>query len=89
MIVKSPAFSQIILIIKCEIGVQFQTGAVHTDYYLDSDLTIGSFINVWGRKFQVCDCDDFTKDFYASKYGLGKKYSAAALTKNCKNINKP
>lgn len=49
-----------------------QTGAVHTDYYLDSDLTLGSFINVWGRKFQVCDCDDFTKDFYASKYGLGK-----------------
>ncbi|KXJ13080.1 EF-hand domain-containing family member C2 [Exaiptasia diaphana] len=47
-----------------------KTGAVHTDYYLDSDLTIGTFINVWGRKFQICDCDDFTKDFYASKYGL-------------------
>ena len=49
-----------------------QTGAVHTDYYHDSDLTIGSVINVWGRKFLICDCDEFTKEYYKSKYGVGK-----------------
>ncbi|XP_001624761.2 EF-hand domain-containing family member C2 [Nematostella vectensis] len=47
-----------------------KTGAVYTDYYHDSDLTIGSVLNIWGRKFQVCDCDDFTKAYYKSKYGI-------------------
>ena len=50
----------------------FQTGAVYTDYYQDNDLTIGSVINVWGRKFRICDCDEFTKEYYKSKYGLRK-----------------
>ncbi|KAK3754025.1 hypothetical protein QZH41_020312, partial [Actinostola sp. cb2023] len=47
-----------------------KTGAVYTDHYLDSDLTIGSILNIWGRRFQICGCDDFTKEFYRSKYGL-------------------
>lgn len=47
-----------------------KTGAVYTDYYQDNDLTIGSVINVWGRKFRICDCDEFTKEYYKSKYGL-------------------
>ena len=50
----------------------YQTGAVHTDYYHDSDLTIGSVINIWGRKLLICDCDEFTKEYYKSKYGIGK-----------------
>ena len=54
------------------VNVYFQTGAVHTDYYHDSDLTIGSVINVWGRKFLICNCDEFTKEYYKSKYGLGE-----------------
>lgn len=58
----------------CNASLHFlisQTGAVHTDYYHDSDLTLGSVINVWGRKFRICDCDEFTKEYYKSKYGLG------------------
>lgn len=47
-----------------------KTGAVHTDYYHDSDLTLGSIINVWGRKLIICDCDEFTKEYYKSKYGV-------------------
>ena len=50
----------------------YQTGAVHTDHYHDSDLTIGSVINIWGRKLLICDCDEFTKEYYKSKYGIGK-----------------
>lgn len=49
----------------------FQTGAVHTEFYHDSDLTLGSVINVWGRKLQLCDCDEFTKEYYRTKYGIG------------------
>lgn len=48
-----------------------QTGAVRTDFYHDSDLVLGAEINVWGRKMVICDCDDFTKEFYQHKYGIG------------------
>ena len=44
---------------------------MHTDYYHESDLCIGAVINVWGRKATVCDCDEFTKNFYRTKYGIG------------------
>merc|ERR1739848_694321 len=46
-----------------------KTGAVHTMYYTDADLQMGSFINVYGRTILITDADDFTKDFYKSKYG--------------------
>ncbi|NWI49582.1 EFHC2 protein, partial [Calyptomena viridis] len=47
-----------------------QTGAVHREFYKDSDLKIGAVINVWGRKMLICDCDEFTKEYYRKKYGI-------------------
>ncbi|XP_071799106.1 EF-hand domain-containing family member C2-like [Asterias amurensis] len=47
-----------------------KTGAVHTEYYKENDLKIGTEINMWGRKLTLCDCDDFTKEYYRSKYGV-------------------
>ncbi|XP_033003020.1 EF-hand domain-containing family member C2 [Lacerta agilis] len=47
-----------------------KTGAVHQEFYKDSDLSIGSVINVWGRKIVLCDCDEFTKEYYRTKYGV-------------------
>ncbi|KAL7881553.1 hypothetical protein AOLI_G00084010 [Acnodon oligacanthus] len=47
-----------------------KTGAVQEEFYKDCDLTIGGFINVWGRKVMICDCDNFTKEYYRSKYGI-------------------
>ncbi|XP_033759887.1 EF-hand domain-containing family member C2-like [Pecten maximus] len=47
-----------------------KTGAVHTHFYNDKDLTVGSVLNVWGRKIMLCDCDDFTKEYYRTKYGI-------------------
>ncbi|XP_076857478.1 EF-hand domain-containing family member C2 [Brachyhypopomus gauderio] len=47
-----------------------KTGAVQEDVYKDCDLTIGGVINVWGRKVMICDCDNFTKEYYRSKYGI-------------------
>jgi len=32
---------------------------------------IGSTVNVWGRSLLICDCDQFTKEFYRTKYGIG------------------
>uniref|UniRef100_A0A4W4EVS1 EF-hand domain-containing family member C2 n=1 Tax=Electrophorus electricus TaxID=8005 RepID=A0A4W4EVS1_ELEEL len=47
-----------------------KTGAVQEEFYKDCDLTIGGVVNVWGRRVIVCDCDDFTKEYYRSKYGI-------------------
>ncbi|KAB5577048.1 hypothetical protein PHYPO_G00205490 [Pangasianodon hypophthalmus] len=47
-----------------------KTGAVHEEFYKDCDLTIGGVINVWGRRVMICDCDNFTKEYYRSKYGI-------------------
>ncbi|KAJ7422584.1 EF-hand domain-containing family member C2 [Willisornis vidua] len=47
-----------------------QTGAVHQEFYKDCDLKIGAVINVWGRKMVICDCDEFTKEYYRKKYGI-------------------
>ncbi|XP_065600088.1 EF-hand domain-containing family member C2 [Cyrtonyx montezumae] len=47
-----------------------KTGAVHQEFYKDDDLKIGAVINVWGRKLMLCDCDEFTKDYYRTKYGI-------------------
>ncbi|NXN96237.1 EFHC2 protein, partial [Rhinopomastus cyanomelas] len=47
-----------------------KTGAVHQEFYRDSDLKIGAVINVWGRKIVLCDCDEFTKKYYREKYGI-------------------
>lgn len=49
-----------------------KTGAVHDDYYHESDLAIGAVLYVWGRRVIICDADDFTKEFYRTKYGIDK-----------------
>lgn len=47
-----------------------KTGAVSQEFYNCSDLTIGATLNIWGRKFIISDCDDFTKEYYRTKYGI-------------------
>lgn len=49
-----------------------QTGAVDEELYKDCDLIIGGVINVWGRRVLLYDCDNFTKEYYRSKYGVGE-----------------
>ncbi len=50
----------------------WQIGALDCEYYKDDDLKIGVEINVFGRKFTLFDCDDFTKEYYKVKYGISK-----------------
>ncbi|KAJ8030955.1 EF-hand domain-containing family member C2 [Holothuria leucospilota] len=47
-----------------------KTGAVTTECYTDQDLMVSVTINVWGRKLILADCDDFTKEYYSTKYGV-------------------
>ena len=34
------------------------------DYFTDRDFEIGTVIPVYGRKFVICDCDEFTRNHY-------------------------
>ena len=43
------------------------------EHYTDADLVIGGVVNIWGRKLLLCDSDEFTKQYYHSKYGIGEQ----------------
>ncbi|XP_072118369.1 EF-hand domain-containing family member C2 isoform X2 [Mobula birostris] len=62
-----------------------KTGHVQQEFYKDCDLMIGTMINVWGRKVVLCDCDEFTKEYYRKKYGIEDftpvKYKSEPITK--------
>uniref|UniRef100_A0A665UA69 DM10 domain-containing protein n=1 Tax=Echeneis naucrates TaxID=173247 RepID=A0A665UA69_ECHNA len=44
--------------------------AVQEEFYKDCDLIVGGEVNVLGRRVILADCDNFTKDYYRSKYGI-------------------
>ncbi|KAI9358593.1 hypothetical protein DFJ73DRAFT_144854 [Zopfochytrium polystomum] len=39
-------------------------------YFSERDLTIGAVLHLNGRPFVICDCDEFTREYYREKYGL-------------------
>lgn len=41
-----------------------------TEYYYETDLGIGKYIEVFSKKFLLYDCDAFTREYYSSKYGM-------------------
>lgn len=58
-------------------GSTFGPGERPEDFYTDQDLVIGGHIFVYGRPFLLCSCDEFTKEYYRSKYGLANFDSGA------------
>ncbi|KAJ3377330.1 EF-hand domain-containing member C2 [Lobulomyces angularis] len=40
------------------------------DFYGETDLLIGSVLHLYGRPFVICDCDEFTKNYYRETYSL-------------------
>lgn len=74
-LVKFDIFNKCFL--RCGLPLSFlllQTGAVHEEFYKDCDLMLGEEVNVWGRRVLISDSDEFTKDYYRSKYGIGNYY---------------
>jgi len=57
-----------------------KTGAINTECYTDKDLTLGAVVNVWGRRYVLGDCDNFTKEYYKDKYGVENMTPVAAKT---------
>jgi len=47
-----------------------RTGAEADAFYGAADLQIGSRITLLNRNLLLCDCDDFTKHFYSTKFGV-------------------
>ncbi|KAI8809407.1 hypothetical protein BJ742DRAFT_747723 [Cladochytrium replicatum] len=45
-------------------------GETGDEFYTDRDLMIGSVLHLYGRPFVICDCDEFTKEYYRETYGL-------------------
>lgn len=43
---------------------------MHWPFSQDVDLRIGQTLNVFGRKVVITDCDEFTRNYYQSKYGF-------------------
>ncbi|KAJ0070118.1 hypothetical protein NL108_002431, partial [Boleophthalmus pectinirostris] len=67
-----------------------KTGAIKEEFYKDCDLTIGTELNVWGRKVVITDCDEFTKKYYRCKYGIEDftpvQYKAPAAPKPSRHV---
>jgi hypothetical protein len=41
-------------------------------YFTDADLMVGTLLHLHGRPFLICDCDDFTKNYYKKNYGINE-----------------
>eukprot|EP00039_Didymoeca_costata_P029173 m.23525 g.23525 ORF g.23525 m.23525 type:complete len:633 (+) comp7511_c0_seq1:131-2029(+) len=47
-----------------------RTGASNDPFYTDADFQIGVSIQLLGRELLICDCDEFTKSYYKTKFGI-------------------
>lgn len=54
------------------------TGPGVVEYYTDKDLAIGTCIDCYGRKIVLTGCDNFTKEYYNVKFGIGMNTSKKA-----------
>ncbi|XP_077288107.1 EF-hand domain-containing protein 1-like [Arctopsyche grandis] len=43
------------------------------EYYGEDDLLIGETINILGRDFLLCDCDDFTRRYYKNVLNIDQR----------------
>ncbi|XP_050307096.1 EF-hand domain-containing family member C2-like [Anthonomus grandis grandis] len=57
-------------------------GRENIEYYGEKDLSIGAVINCYGRKLVLTECDAFTKEYYATKYGISEFTPVEVPTKN-------
>ena len=55
---------------RCRLPKNSNSKSGSEEFYCERDLMIGSIIHLYGRPFVICDCDEFTKNFYRENYGL-------------------
>lgn len=46
------------------------TSESKVEYFTEADLMIGSVLHLYGRPFVICDCDEFTKNYYRENYEI-------------------
>jgi hypothetical protein len=51
------------------------------NYFTPRDFEIGKTIQIYARRFLVCDCDNFTKAFYFHNFGL-KEFNTVDMGNN-------
>ncbi|KAJ3275338.1 EF-hand domain-containing member C2 [Terramyces sp. JEL0728] len=50
--------------------VNSSTNNDNVECFSDADLMLGSVIHLYGRPFVICDCDEFTKNYYRENYDV-------------------
>ncbi len=65
-----------------------EDGTGDEDYYSPEDFRVGETMRVLGKNLDIYDCDDFTHDFYADKFGWDQKAHAIDLTEPPKPVPK-
>ncbi|CAG9766108.1 unnamed protein product [Ceutorhynchus assimilis] len=61
-------------------------GREKIEYYHEKDLTIGGLINCYGRKLVLTDADAFTREYYATKYGISEFAPISPPASNQKTV---
>lgn len=51
------------------------------DYYHEGDFVVGSYINVYGRKMLVCECEEKTNDWYKAEFGFDQNENRVSAAK--------
>ena len=63
-----------------------QPGQTYAENFIGAaELSVGSSLDVYGRSFMIEDCDEFTRKYYAEKFGKNFERRACNQSNNLGN----